>query len=117
MFTICFYQDTRHEKPLLWIKKILGVGYISRRNDGMTELRINGYSTVESVLSKLLQYLKFKKIQAKAILNSIKVLKKGLSDSGNRKLIKNILIVQSENYQSRKKKSEKELIQILSLTP
>ena len=21
MFTICFYQDTRHEKPLFWIKK------------------------------------------------------------------------------------------------
>lgn len=117
MFTICFYQDTRHEKPLLWIRKTLSVGYISRRNDGMTELRINGYRTVESILSKLFPYLRFKKIQAEAILKSIQVLNKGLDDSGKKKLIKNILIVQSENYKSHKKKSEEELIRVLSLTP
>ena len=52
MFTIAFYQDTRHEKPLFWIKKRLNIGYISRRNDGMTELRINGYERVKKILEK-----------------------------------------------------------------
>src|SRR3989344_7045295 len=37
MATICFYQDTRHEKPLYWIRKVLGIGYISKRNDSITE--------------------------------------------------------------------------------
>jgi len=67
MFTICLYQDTRHEKPLFWMRKLLGVGYISRRNDGMTELRINGYAQVKKILESLSPYLKFKKIQAKYI--------------------------------------------------
>ena len=35
MATICLYQDTRHEKPLHWIRERLGIGYIFRRNDGM----------------------------------------------------------------------------------
>ena len=47
MATICFYQDSRHEKPLFWIRKMLGIGYISRRNDGISELRINGYKQKE----------------------------------------------------------------------
>jgi hypothetical protein len=42
MLTVCMYQDTRHEKTLLWIRKKFGIGYISRRNDNITELRING---------------------------------------------------------------------------
>jgi LAGLIDADG endonuclease len=29
MLTICFYQDSRHEKPLHWIKEVLGIGYIA----------------------------------------------------------------------------------------
>jgi intein/homing endonuclease len=50
MVTICFYQDTRHAKDLNWIKKVLGIGYISKRNDGMSELRINGYDSVKNIL-------------------------------------------------------------------
>jgi len=53
MFTLCFYQDTRHEKPLFWIRKKLGIGYISRRNDGMTELRVNGYERAKEILGNL----------------------------------------------------------------
>ena len=68
MSTICFYQDTRHEKDLYWIRKILGKGYLSKRNDGMSELRINGYSTVKDILVLLKEFLRFKKIQATALL-------------------------------------------------
>lgn len=41
MSTICFYQDTRHKDTLDWIKGTFGIGYLSDRKDGMTELRIN----------------------------------------------------------------------------
>ncbi|OGY09127.1 MAG: hypothetical protein A2782_01260 [Candidatus Blackburnbacteria bacterium RIFCSPHIGHO2_01_FULL_43_15b] len=118
MLTICFYQDTRHEKPLWWIRKILGIGYLSRRNDGMTELRINGYTQVESILKKLLPFLRFKKKQAAALIDSAQLLKKGdISEKTIRKLIKNILVVQRENYVTRKKRSEAELLSVFGLTP
>lgn len=118
MLTICFYQDTRHEKPLRWIRKVLGIGYISRRNDGITELRINGFAQVEDILCQLLPFLRFKKKQALALLDSARLLKTGNKTNRMvRKLVHNILIVQSENYVTRKKKSEKELLSIFGLTP
>lgn len=117
MLTICFYQDTRHEKPLLWIRKILGIGYISRRNDGMTELRINGFAQAEKVLESLLPFIKFKKIQAKAVLDSARLLQKGFEEKTRRKILDYILLVQQENYASRKKKSKAELLKVLDLTP
>ena len=117
MLTICFYQDTRHEKPLFWIRDILGCGYISRRNDGMTELRINGFKTVEKVLKKLLPFIQFKKIQTELLLDSASLLQKSLDDNSKRKLLKNILLIQNENYVARRKKSESELKELLGLTP
>jgi len=118
MLTICMYQDTRHEKPLLWIKNKLEIGYISRRNDNITELRVNGYSQVERILKLLNPFIKFKKIQARTILESARILKKKkLSEKDYRKLVDNILIVQSENYVTKKKRSKKELLKVLGLTP
>lgn len=118
MLTICFYQDTRHEKPLLWIRKVLGIGYLSRRNDGMSELRIQGFKQTRSILSELLPFLRFKKKQAMALIDSARLLDSGdKSERIIRRVIKNILVVQSENYVARRKKSERELLSIFGLTP
>ncbi len=119
MLTICFYQDSRHEKPLHWIKEVLGIGYISHRNDGMTELRINGHRQVLEILESLKPYLKFKKKQAAAIINSAQLLLEIGSDkmAMKEKLVNNILIVQSENYATRRKRSKEELRSILGLPP
>ncbi len=119
MLTICFYQDSRHEQPLHWIKEVLGIGYVSRRNDGMTELRINGHKQVLQILERLSPFLKFKRKQAEAVIHSAKLL---LDDAPNRasikeKLVDNILIVQSENYATRRKRSREELRSILGLIP
>ena len=67
MCTICFYQDSRHEAGLVWIRKILGIGYLSHRKDGMSELRINGFAQVKEILGNLLPYIHFKQPQAKAL--------------------------------------------------
>ena len=118
MLTICFYQDSRHSKPLHWIRKILGIGYISERNDGMTELRINGHKQVLDILENLSPFLKFKKKQAQAIIKSAKLLLGTVRDKKvKEKLVDNIFIVQSENYATRKKRSKQELREILGLTP
>lgn len=121
MTTICFYQDTRHKKTLYWIKKVLSIGYISDRNDGMTELRINGYMQIAKILKDLLPFVKFKKIQANALCKACDILSKTkfskLSKKQFIKLIDLILVIQSENYVTKRKKTKSELYKILNLTP
>ena len=118
MMTICFYQDSRHDKPLHWIRKMLGIGYVSQRNDNITELRINGYQRIDEIITKLLPFIKFKKIQAKALLRGVRILKKKkLQKRDYDKLIDIVLEIQSENYVTKKKKTKKELLKILGLTP
>ena len=121
MATICLYQDTRHEKTLHWIKKIVGIGYISRRNDGMSELRINGYAQVRDILKKLLPYIRFKAVQAKSLLEAAEVLSgtkfRMLEKKQLRLLIKLMLLIQRENYVTKHKKTKEELFAVLGLTP
>ena len=112
MFTICFYQDTRHEKPLFWIRDKLGIGYISRRNDGMTELRINGYEKTKDILEKIYPYTKFKMKQIGYTLEVLKILKssRNLSKIEKRERIKiaNLIPkIRKESYQSGLKKEAK----------
>ena len=121
MATICFYQDTRHEKTLHWIKEVLAIGYISNRNDGMTELRINGYEQIRNILKSLSPYIRFKKLQAQALLRACEILSKTkfskLTKKQLIKLVDLILVIQSENYVTKKKKTRSELYKILNLTP
>ncbi len=118
MLTVCFYQNSRHEEPLRWIRKVVGIGYFSKRKDGMSELRINGFQQVGNLLEKLLPFIKFKKIQALNVIAASQLLQKGnLSDSDIRKLVDYVLIVQRENYITRKKKTREELLSVLGLTP
>lgn len=71
---ICFYQDSRHEDGLLWIMQKIKAGYLSKRKDGITELRIEGYKQVKDILKILLPYIIFKKQQVKIILKAIRIL-------------------------------------------
>ncbi len=111
MFTICFYQDTRHEKPLFWIRKILNIGYISRRNDGITELRVNGYERVQKILYLLYPYLKFKKKQVEYLFRALDILKRKritkLTRKEKRQIVNALVSVRKQSYQSGKKKPEK----------
>jgi hypothetical protein len=121
MCTICLYQDTRHEAPLIWMQKILGIGFISHRNDGITELRINGINRVQVILRALLPYLRFKRTQALIMLEAAKILSKtkanDLTNIELSKLIDCILEIQSCNYATKYKKTREELMLRLGLTP
>ena len=119
MATICFYQDSRHEKPLYWIKNILKAGYISKRNDGMTELRINGFKQINEIMKFLLPFLKFKERQAKALYSATNILIKNppIKKSDLVKIVGYMVIIQKNNYVARKKKTKSELLKILDLTP
>lgn len=121
MATICFYQDSRHSQPLSWIRKEFGIGYISKRNDGITELRINGFQTVRKILNRLLPYIKFKKDQVEIMLKAIKLIEEtdlnSLKPSHYQKLIEYLLGIQKANYQSSHKKTRQDLEKTFGLTP
>jgi hypothetical protein len=121
MATICFYQDTRHEKGLYWIREALKIGYIARRNDGMTELRINGFEQIREILKSLIPHVRFKKLQAGALKSACDILSdttfKKLTKSNLKKLVDLILVIQNENYVSKKKRTREDLLEILGLTP
>ncbi|HBL51693.1 MAG: hypothetical protein A3D24_03135 [Candidatus Blackburnbacteria bacterium RIFCSPHIGHO2_02_FULL_39_13] len=72
---ISFAQKTGHHQELGWIRKRLEIGYIYTRNDGITELKIEGFKQVENILSQMLPYIRFKKKQAKLVLKALAFLK------------------------------------------
>jgi len=121
MATICLYQDSRHEQPLHWIRNVLGIGYVSRRNDGMSELRINGFKRVRNILTELEPYIKFKEKQTKALLEACQILSETsyarLSDKQLKKISELVIRIQNENYGSSRKKGKKEIGKLLGLTP
>lgn len=121
MATVCLYQDTRHEEPLRWMRDTLGIGYVSRRKDGISELRINGFTQVHTIVSELLPFIRFKKKQAQALLQACAMLSQKtigeLSKRELRRIIKLIFVIRNENYKSRSSLTERELCQRLDLTP
>lgn len=121
MATICLYQDTRHEKPLLWMRKVFGIGYISRRKDGISELRINGYKTVKEILLQLQPFIKFKSIQTKALIESCTMLEivkiSDMTKQQLRKIVDLAFIIRKENYASHSTLNKKDLYERLGLTP
>ena len=120
MATICLYQDSRHNKSLYWIHDVLQAGYISKRNDGMTELRINGFNTVGEVLSEIQPYIRFKQLQAGAMIKACRILVsdiRKLSKDQLQEIVELMMIIQNENYVTHRKKSREELLKILGLTP
>ena len=121
MATICLYQDSRHDKPLYWMKQRLGIGYISKRNDNITELRINGYKQCDKILRKLSPFIKFKKPQIESLLKAVDILIKKpinkLTHNDRRKLLSCIMNIQNFNYQSPRKRSVEQLKKMFDLTP
>lgn len=120
MATICFYQDSRHEKSLFWIQNHLKSGYISKRNDNITELRINGFEKIQRIVKTLQPFIKFKKNQANALLKATSILVKRESNLKKKELLKVVdymMIIQNNNYITKKKKTKEELLNILGLTP
>ena len=87
----------------------------------MSELRVNGFTTVKEILENLIPYIKFKKVQARSLLESCTILSKTKFNMLNRKqltkLVALILVIQNENYVTKKKRTRSELFQILGLTP
>jgi len=121
MATICLYQDTRHEQPLLWIRKTLGIGYLSRRNDCISELRINGFKQVKAILLKLQPFIRFKKKQTKVLIRACEMLERAslrtLTEKQLQTLIDLAFAIKKQNYVSRSSHTKESVYARLGLTP
>lgn len=121
MATVCFYQDSRHDEPLNWLRQSLGIGYLSKRKDGMTELRINGHKQCHEILVKLYPFIKFKKHQADYLLSATRILQdkrlNELSLKDRRKIWSCIIGIQERNYKSAQRHTGARMKKILGLTP
>jgi len=69
--SIVFYQKSRNQKILHWLKSQLQLGYIRYRNDDISEYTIVGFKEVNSILKRLLPYLRLKKELARHIIRII----------------------------------------------
>ncbi len=103
--TVCFYQDSGSEEGLLWIQNQQGAGYVSRRNDGMSELRINGHDLVEKVLLDLCEYIRFKRRQVELMLGALRILKSKPTAEQFLQACRFADDISNANYSSRRKHS------------
>jgi hypothetical protein len=121
MCTICLYQDTRHKDGLQWIRNFFGIGYLSDRKDGMTELRINGFKQVRDILNALLPFIRFKKKQAEIVFHAADLLSRkrftDLETSDLIRLVDSIIALQNSNYATHTKRTKDQLLAIIDLTP
>jgi hypothetical protein len=120
MFTICLYQNTHHKEPLQWMRDSLGIGYLYDRNDGITELRINGYSQVKRILAAMQPYVRFKHRQVEYALKMLEVLENtkflSLSKHKRTRLAGLYNKLREANYSSKcRKYSAEETTQLLTI--
>ena len=119
--TICFYQDSVHEDSLCWMRDQLTVGYVSRRKDGISELRINGYVAVKKVLLEISKYVRFKHYQVELMMDAIEILQHKPTAEQFIAACKLADQISKANYKSRRKHSaqvvEERLIQKGLLSP
>ena len=119
MFTICFYQDSHHRKPLEQIRNKLQIGYLSDRKDNITELKINGYAQVGRILKELKPFIKFKEKQVKIALEILSIIGDNsfisLSRKKRAKIADLICELRNQNYFSANRKySDKEIRKLLT---
>ena len=121
MATIAFYQDSCHESPLYWIREVFGIGYISRRKDGITELRINGFQQILEILVLLQPYIRFKQDQVCVLIKACDMLSCKKINELNKKelvfLVDCVLSVKNANYKSNSSHTKETLYSIIGLTP
>ncbi len=70
---IVFFQSTKERQGLERMQKLLGIGYLRDRNDGIVEYIIGDVPSITSLLTVLSPYLKLKRAQADIMLRILRV--------------------------------------------
>ncbi|MBI2009877.1 MAG: LAGLIDADG family homing endonuclease [Candidatus Chisholmbacteria bacterium] len=70
---VVLYQDSRYMETLKKFRTLIGAGYVYRRNDHMSELRIEGFTQVKRFLQLIQPYVQFKHNQVTLLLAALNI--------------------------------------------
>jgi intein-encoded DNA endonuclease-like protein len=99
---VVFYQSAKEGDHLKWLNKLLGIGYIRKRNDGIVEFIVGDSDSIIALLSNLLPYLRLKKKQAELMLEIIKLRKSVGTAKDFLKIAQKIDLFQKINYSKKR---------------
>ena len=109
--SVVFYQQSRKQEILHWLKSRLQIGYIRHRNDGMTEYTVVGLKEVEDILKLLLPYLRLKRKLAEQIIKLVEAHPKRMTPKKLVHLSKMVDKTAKFNY-SKKRTNTSETVQL-----
>lgn len=108
---IVFYQDTSKFEELVIIHQALKAGYIYKRNDHISEIRIEGFTQVNKLLLMLKPYVRFKKDQVNLMLSAIKILQAKRYDLKDFLRVCEIAdLISQSNYSNKNRKYNKDYV-------
>ena len=99
---VVFYQSAKEGDHLKWLNKLLGIGYIRKRNDGIVEFIVGDSDSIIALLCNLLPYLRLKKKQAELMLEIIKLRKSVGTAEDFLKIAQKIDLFQNINYSKKR---------------
>ena len=115
--SIVFYQKSRNDRILHWLKSLLDIGYIRNRNDDMSEYTIVGFKEVKVVLEMLLPYLRLKKELAGQVICLIDAHPKNMTPKDLIRLSKLVDKTATFNYSKKRTNTSKVVQQYLETNP
>jgi hypothetical protein len=110
---LVFYQSEKETNYLKWLHKIIGKGYLRKRNDGIVELIIGDEKGIRELIKDLFPYLKLKHKQARLMLEILEMKQKIKSASDFLKVAKKIDLFQKINYSKKRIQNSLEVEKVL----
>lgn len=108
---VVFYQDSAKFEELKIIHQALEAGYIYKRNDHISEIRIEGFKQVNKLLLMLKPYVRFKKDQVSLMLAALKILQtKKYSLEDFLKVCELADLISQASYSSKNRKYDKNYV-------
>lgn len=110
---IVFYQSEKESNHLKWLHKMIGKGYLRKRNDGIVEYVLGDVESIRELIKNLLPYLRLKRKQARLMLEVLEMKQKIKSATDFLRLAKQIDLFQKINYSKKRIQNSLEVEKVL----
>ena len=110
---IVFYQSEKETNHLKWLHKLIGKGYLRKRNDGIVEYILGDIESIRELVKNTLPYLKLKQRQARLMLEILEIKQNIKSAIDFLRLAKKIDVFQKINYSKKRIQNSLEVEKVL----
>jgi intein-encoded DNA endonuclease-like protein len=110
---IVFYQSEKETNYLKWLHKLIGRGYLRKRNDGIVEYILGDIESIGELIKNTLPYLKLKQRQARLMLEILEIKQNIKSAMDFLRLAKKIDVFQKINYSKKRIQNSLEVEKVL----